>query len=156
MQIGVAQMPVRESLSSLIVTPSSSIAFFGFQGGPFSPSQVEYRLSASMGTVSYSIKAPSWLTASSTSGATDTSGVTIRFSVNASASTLPPDLALCSPKSEAVAKETNGSHNRKALWVLARGGLRIEGGAHLGGPICTAAPHYPVSYPEQLWMRFHP
>jgi hypothetical protein len=43
-----------------------------------------------MGTVSYSIKAPSWLTAGSTSGATDTSGVTIRFSVNASASTLPP------------------------------------------------------------------
>jgi hypothetical protein len=90
MQIGVAQTPVRESLSSLIVTPSSSIAFFGFQGGPFSRSQVEYRLSASMGTVSYSIKAPSWLTAGSTSGATDTSGVTIRFSVNASASTLPP------------------------------------------------------------------
>jgi hypothetical protein len=43
-----------------------------------------------MGTVSYSIKAPSWLTAGSTSGATDTSGVTIRFSVNASASILPP------------------------------------------------------------------
>ena len=89
-QIGVAQTPARESLPSLIVTPSSSIAFFGFQGGPFSPSQVEYRLSAWMGTVSYSIKAPSWLTASSTSGAIDTSGVTIRFSVNASTSTLPP------------------------------------------------------------------
>jgi hypothetical protein len=89
-QIGVAQTPARESLPSLIVTPSSSIAFFGFQGGPFSPSQIEYRLSASTGTVSYSIKVPSWLTASSTSGATDTSGVTITFSVNASASTRPP------------------------------------------------------------------
>jgi hypothetical protein len=43
-----------------------------------------------MGTVSYSIRTPSWLTASSTSGATDTGGVTITFRVNASASTLPP------------------------------------------------------------------
>jgi hypothetical protein len=89
-QIGVAQTPTRESLPSLIVTPSTSIAFSGPQGGPFSPSLIEYRLSASMGTVSYSIRTPSWLTASSTSGATDTGGVTITFRVNASASTLPP------------------------------------------------------------------
>ena len=89
-QIGVAQTPTRESLPSLIVTPSTSIAFSGPQGGPFSPSPIEYRLSASTGTVSYSIRTPSWLTASSTSGATDTSGVTITFRVNASASSLPP------------------------------------------------------------------
>jgi hypothetical protein len=57
--------PRGESLPSLIVTPSSSIAFFGFQGGPFSPSQIEYRLSASTGTISYSISTPSWLTESS-------------------------------------------------------------------------------------------
>ena len=88
-QIGVAQTPARESLPSLIVTPSSSIAFFGFQGGPFSPSR-RVSIKRIDGHVSYSIKAPSWLTASSTSGAIDTSGVTIRFSVNASTSTLPP------------------------------------------------------------------
>ena len=89
-QIGVAQTPTRESLPSLIVTPSTSIAFSGPQGGPFSPSLIEYRLSASTGTVSYLIRTPSWLTASSTSGATDDGGVTITFRVNASASTLPP------------------------------------------------------------------
>src|SRR5258707_12793686 len=89
-QIGVAQRPVGQSLPSLIVTPSTSIAFSGPRGGPFAPSLVEYRVSASTGTVNYSIRTPSWLTASSISGATDTSGVTITLRVNASASTLPP------------------------------------------------------------------
>jgi hypothetical protein len=87
-RIGVAQNP-RQSLPSLIVTPSTSIVFSGPQGGPFSPSLIEYRISASTDTVSYSIRTPSWLTASSISGATDTSGVTITFRVNASASRLP-------------------------------------------------------------------
>jgi hypothetical protein len=91
-QIGVAQRPPEQSLPTLIVTPSTSIAFSGPQGGPFSPSLIEYRISASTGTVSYSIKTPSWLTASSTSGVTDTSGATITFRVNASASTLRPGI----------------------------------------------------------------
>jgi hypothetical protein len=89
-QVGVAQRPAGQSLPSLVVTPSTSIAISGPQGGPFSPSLIEYRISASTGTVSYSIRTPSWLTASSTSGDTDTSGVTITFRVNASASTLRP------------------------------------------------------------------
>ena len=59
-------------------------------GGPFSPSFIEYRISASTGTVSYSIRTPSWLTASSTHGVADTSGVTVTFNVSASASTLRP------------------------------------------------------------------
>src|SRR5258705_7870283 len=89
-QIGVAQRPVGQSLPSLIVTPSTSIAFSGPPGGPFSPSLIEYRVSASTGTVSYSIRTPSWLTASSTAGAADTKGVTITLTVNASASNLRP------------------------------------------------------------------
>ena len=84
------QRPPGQSAPSLIVTPSTSIAFAGPRGGPFAPSLVEYRVSASTGTVNYSIRTPSWLTASSISGATDTSGVTITLRVNASASTLPP------------------------------------------------------------------
>ena len=89
-QIGAAQRPAGQSPPSLIVTPSTSIAFSGPQGGPFSPSLIEYRVSASMGTISYSIRTPSWLTASSTSGTTDTSGVTITLTVNARASNLRP------------------------------------------------------------------
>src|SRR3984893_1388895 len=88
--LGAAEKPVRVSPASLIVTPPTNLAFSGPQGGPFSPSVIEYRVSASMGTVNYSIRTPSWLTASPTFGATDTSGVTIRLSVNASASSLPP------------------------------------------------------------------
>src|SRR5262245_44041828 len=84
------QRPPGQSAPSLIVTPSTSIAFSGPRGGPFAPSLVEYRVSASTGTVNYSIRTPSWLTASSISGTTDTSGVAITLTVNASASTLPP------------------------------------------------------------------
>jgi len=85
-----AQSPAGQSPPSLIVTPSTSVAFSGPQGGPFLPSFTEYRVSASTGTVSYSIRTPSWLTASSSSGTTDTNGVTIKVTVNASASSLPP------------------------------------------------------------------
>jgi hypothetical protein len=84
------QRPLGQSAPSLIVTPATSIAFSGPQGGPFSPSLIEYRISASTGTVSYSIRTPSWLTASSTSGVIDAGGVTITLRVNASASSLPP------------------------------------------------------------------
>src|SRR5262249_24868639 len=62
------QRPPGQSAPSLIVTPSTSIAFSGPRGGPFAPSLVEYRVSASTGTVNYSIRTPSWLTASSISG----------------------------------------------------------------------------------------
>jgi hypothetical protein len=87
--IGAAEKPAGLSPPSLIVTPATSMVFTGPQGGPFSPSLIKYRVSASTGTVSYSIRTPSWLTASSTFGATDTGGVTITLTVNARASSLP-------------------------------------------------------------------
>jgi hypothetical protein len=89
-QSAAAQKPVGQAPPSLIVTSSSSIVFSGPPGGPFSPLAIEYRVSASTGTVSYSIRTPSWLTASSTVGATDTTGVTVTLKLNASASSLPP------------------------------------------------------------------
>jgi hypothetical protein len=89
-ETSAAQRPAEQSPPSLIVTPSTSIAISGPPGGPFSPSLIEYRISASMGTVSYSIRTPSWLTASSTVGATDAKGVTITLTVNASAASLSP------------------------------------------------------------------
>src|SRR4051794_5857653 len=84
------EKPGRPSQPLLTVTPASSVTFSGPQGGPFAPSFIEYRISASTGTVSYSIRTPSWLTASSTHGVADTSGVTVTFDVSASASTLRP------------------------------------------------------------------
>jgi len=89
-EIAAAQKPTGQSPPTLIVTPSTGIDFSGPPGGPFSPSLVEYRVSASTGTVSYSIRTPSWLTARSTAGATDTKGVIITLTVNASASNFRP------------------------------------------------------------------
>jgi hypothetical protein len=89
-EIAAAQKPTGQSPPTLIVTPSTGIDFSGPPGGPFSPSLIEYRVTASSGTVSYSIRTPSWLTASSTAGATDTKGVIITLTVNASASNLRP------------------------------------------------------------------
>jgi len=76
---------------ALIVTPATNISSSGIQGGPFSPSSFQYQLSATTGTVNYSISGlPSWLTASSTSGTVDTTGTTVTFTVNASANALTP------------------------------------------------------------------
>jgi hypothetical protein len=90
LQASVAPKLAEQALPSLIVTPSSSIAFSGPQGGPFSPSNIEYRINASSSTVGYSIRTPAWLTASSTSGTTDTKGIIIRLTVNANSSSLSP------------------------------------------------------------------
>jgi hypothetical protein len=73
-QLVAAQRTPEQSPPTLIVTPSTSIAFSGPHGGPFSPSLIEYRVSASAGTVSYSIRTPAWLTASSISGVTHLEG----------------------------------------------------------------------------------
>jgi hypothetical protein len=78
------------SQPSLIVTPPGSMAFSGPRGGPFLPPLFEYRVSSTTGAVRYSIRTPSWLTASSTFGTTDTRGSTITLTVNANASRLPP------------------------------------------------------------------
>jgi hypothetical protein len=87
---GAEEKPGTPSQPSLIVTPASSVAFSGPRGGPFSPASFEFRVSSTTGTVNYSIRTPSWLTASSTFGTTDTRGVTITLTVNANASRLSP------------------------------------------------------------------
>ncbi len=89
--VGVA-ITVSSSCSSsppaLEVTPSTNIAASGTQGGPFSPSSFSYTLSATSGSVNYSISGvPSWLTPSATSGAAS-SGTTVTFTVNANANSL--------------------------------------------------------------------
>jgi antibiotic biosynthesis monooxygenase (ABM) superfamily enzyme len=71
---------------TLQVTPSSKIVASGTHGGPFSPRSFQYALSATFGSVSYSIaNVPSWLTVSSKSGTVNTSAKTITFMVKSSA-----------------------------------------------------------------------
>ena len=88
--IGSAKALDKPPRASLLVTPPSGIALSGPQGGPFSPSSFEYRVSASAGAINYSIKTPSWLTANSSFGTAGTSGVAITLTVNSTALQLPP------------------------------------------------------------------
>ena len=76
---------------ALQVAPTTGIAASGTHGGPFSPSSFRYMLSATYGSVKYSITTPSWLTASSKSGTVTTSAKTITFTINSSAHSLQPN-----------------------------------------------------------------
>jgi hypothetical protein len=72
----------------LQVAPTTNIAAAGNPGGPFAPSSFQYQLSATVGSVDYSISGfPNWLTPSSTSGTAST-GTTVTFTVNANANGL--------------------------------------------------------------------
>jgi len=74
---------------TLQVTPASNISSTGQEGGPFSPTSFSYMLSASSGSLGYSISGvPSWLTASSTTGTVTTSKKTVTFTVNSTAKSL--------------------------------------------------------------------
>jgi hypothetical protein len=70
---------------SLQVTPATNMVAAGNPGGPFGPSSFQYQLSATVGSINYSISGlPNWLTPSSTSGTAST-GTTVTFTVNADA-----------------------------------------------------------------------
>jgi hypothetical protein len=75
---------------ALQVTPATNMIASGMQGGPFSPTSFRYELSATYGSVKYSITTPSWLTASPKSGTVTKSARTITFEVNSSADKLSP------------------------------------------------------------------
>jgi glucose/arabinose dehydrogenase len=83
---------------TLQVSPASNMAAFGRQGGPFSPSSASYSVSATTGSVAYSISiqfepgVPSWLTLSgaAATGTATTSPQSATFTVNGSANALTP------------------------------------------------------------------
>jgi hypothetical protein len=86
-KIGAAWVFV-QPVPSLQVTATTNIATSGNLGGPFAPSSFPYQLSATSGSVNYSISGvPGWLTPSSTSGNVSTSGTTVTFTVNSNANT---------------------------------------------------------------------
>jgi hypothetical protein len=69
-------------------SPTTDMVAAGNPGGPFAPSSFQYQLSASFGSINYSISGlPNWLTASATSGTAST-GTAVTFTVNANANTL--------------------------------------------------------------------
>jgi len=77
-----------QPVPSLQVTPTTNIVAVGNPGGPFAPSSFQYQLSATVGSIDYSISGvPNWLTPSSTAGTAST-GTTVTFTVNANANSL--------------------------------------------------------------------
>jgi hypothetical protein len=75
---------------SLQVASNADIMATGNQGGPFLPGSFQYQLSATDGSVGYSILGvPNWLTPSSASGAAS-SGTAVTFAVNTNANSLTP------------------------------------------------------------------
>jgi len=68
---------------ALQVTPATDITASGQQGGPFSPTSFTYSLSATGGSLRYSItNLPSWLTVSAASGTVTTRATSITFRIN--------------------------------------------------------------------------
>ncbi len=74
---------------SLLVTPATNMFSSGNHGGPFSPPSFQYQLSATTGSINYSISGvPAWLDASLPSGTLTTSPTTVTFTVNSTANSL--------------------------------------------------------------------
>jgi hypothetical protein len=74
--------------NTLVMVPATGISSSGNQGGPFSPGIFSYQLSASSGTIDYTITSvPAWLIPSATSGTVDTSGTIVTFIVAANSLT---------------------------------------------------------------------
>jgi hypothetical protein len=67
----------------LNVAPSTGISASGQQGGPFSPASFSYSLSATSGSVKYTItNVPKWLTETHASGTVTTRGESVTFRIN--------------------------------------------------------------------------
>jgi len=75
---------------SLTVSPSSLINISGPQGGRFSPSTIQYQLTASTGTIRFAITPPFWLTADPRVGTVGADGVTVTLSTSPQALKLAP------------------------------------------------------------------
>jgi hypothetical protein len=83
--IGAAWVFVRPGLQ---VGPPASMATAGNPGGPFTPSSFQYQVSATVGSINYSISGiPNWLTPPSTTGSVS-SGTPMTFTVNGNANSL--------------------------------------------------------------------
>jgi hypothetical protein len=78
------------TIPSLIVTPTERVMFSGPEGGPIYPAFFQYRVSTTIGTISYTIAAPAWLSAPVNFGTTDPTGRTVTVLVDEAARRLQP------------------------------------------------------------------
>src|SRR5215467_9249646 len=118
---------------SLTVTPPSSVNISGPEGGPFSPSSIQYRLSASTGTIKFAITAPFWLTAAPRIGTVGTDSVTVTLQLNPRASKLSPQ-AYEAPVTFINVTNGQGTTHRTAKLIVepsSTGYLRDNSGGYL-------------------------
>ena len=121
---------------SLTVTPSSPVNVSGPEGGPFSPSSIQYRLSASTGTIRFAITVPFWLRADPRIGTVGIDSVTVTLSLNpARASKLSPQ-AYEAPVTFINVTNGQGTTRRTAKLTVepsSRGYLLDKSGGYLLG-----------------------
>lgn len=92
---GIPSAPANVTISantvgSLLVTPSLNISASGTQYGPFKPAAFQYQLSATAGSLAYSITLPSWLRALPASGTVTTLPTTVTVSYSNNSINLTP------------------------------------------------------------------
>jgi hypothetical protein len=140
---------------SLLVTPTTNIVASGTHGGPFSPSSFQYELSATYGSVNYSITPPTWLTASSTSGTVTTKAKTVTFRINSSADKLSPTTYV---NSISFNNTTNSQGNMtrvatlnvnpKEYTITVRGSPSADGSVSGGGTFPEGTSHTVTATPN--------
>jgi Divergent InlB B-repeat domain len=147
---------------SLLVTPTTSIVASGTHGGPFSPSSFQYELSATYGSVNYSITPPTWLTASSTSGTVTTKVKTVTFRINSSADKLSPTTYVNSISfNNTTNNQGNTSRlatlnvNPKQFKITVDASPKADGTVSGGGTFAEGTPHTVTAAPNSAHTFIH-
>jgi hypothetical protein len=133
----------------LLITPTTNIVALGSQGGPFSPPSFSYTLSATSGSVNFSISGvPNWLTLSSTSG-TASSGTTVTFTVNANANSLAINTYLATIT---FTNSTNGqgTQTRIATLIVNPPPLQVTPATNIAASGSQGGPFSPSSFSYTL------
>jgi hypothetical protein len=139
---------------SLQVAPTTNIAASGPQGGPFSPPSFGYTLSATNGSVNYSItNVPSWLTPSSTSG-TASSGTTVTFTVNANANSLQANTYVASISFNNTTNSQGSTSRVTTLTVNPPPALQVTPTTNIVATGNPGGPFAPSSFQYQLNPTF--
>ena len=134
---------------ALVVAPATNMVAAGNQGGPFIPPSFQYQVSASAGSINYSISGyPNWLTPSSTSGVASTTATNVTFTVNSNANSL-------AASDSATITFTNmdtgqGSQTRMATLTVNPPGLQVSAkniaaSGQQGGPFSPTSFSYSLN-----------
>jgi uncharacterized repeat protein (TIGR03803 family) len=146
----VFQFNLGPAAPTLQVSPTTSIATSGSQGGPFSPASFQYQLSASAGTIDYAISGyPNWLTPSSTSGTAST-GTTVTFTANATANSLVAGTYGPTTITFTNSDTGQGTQTRTATLTVNSPGLKVTPSTGIAASGQQGGPFTPSSFPYSL------